>query len=454
MAICLRSVRITFVLLVCFSVPALAFVEEMHEDMKENLPAEKQDEESSPSIEGSVETAGNVYATYNRYRNSSKLQYRVFENVTFDATFDQNWFFRFNSRIIYQTQKGGATGNWVFNFFYGYLDFSGEKIGFQLGRIMDFNNLVYLCFDGLNLESTIGIGDHRLSLDLYGGFIVRDDYLEEYRNPWVLRSFNGTDYRNIFIRQRMGDYIAGFKAEFFAKNAGIFGVEYQLVFNRNAIAEHYASLNFDTMFSKVFKLYGYGTLDLVELRPSNTLFGVQVDPLDLLSLVFEHEYYRPVFIKNSYFWTYFEPFGNQEASATLVIFVSKLLTIDIKYGAVIYDGEPNIGNDVSCNLEHRDFFGFGVRIGAEMIVGPEGNLITCQTMIKRRISVFDFLAGGGGEFYNEKSLAAGLSAGYFATLGVDVEIVKSLVLSAAGSLAGNKDYRYDVRGNISLKYLL
>jgi len=449
----MRLYLIVIVLLFGYSVPAITRAEEVHADAQENLPAEKQNEESQASIEGSVETAGNVYTAYNRYRNGTKVQYRVYENVSFDATFDQNWFFRFNSRFIYQTREGGATGNWAFNFYYGYLDFSGEKIGFQIGRIMDFNNLVYLCFDGLNLESTIKIGDHRLSLDLYGGFIVRDDYLDEYRNPWVLRSFNSTDYRNMFIRQRIGDYAAGCKAEFFAPKAGIFGVEYQLIFNRNAIAEHYASLNFDTMFSRVFKLYGYGTLDLVELRPSNTLFGVQIDPVDLLSLVVEHEYYRPVFIKDSYFWTYFEPFGNQEASATLIFFVTKSLSIDIKYGAVLYDGEPNIGNDVSCSLEHRDFFRFGVRIGAEMIIGPEGNIITCQAMIKRRIFVFDFLAGGGGEFYNEKSLTGGLSAGYFATLGVDVEIIKSLVLSVAGSLAGNKDYRYDTRGNISLKYL-
>jgi hypothetical protein len=408
---------------------------------------------SAPSIEGSVETTGNVYTSHDQYYNRTKIQYRAYENVAFDATFNENWSFRFNSRAVYQTQKAGSTGNWIFNFFYGYLDFNSDLFSMQLGRIMDFNNLVYVYFDGLNLESKIKISEHKLTLDLYTGYIVKDDYLEEYRNPWILRSFNSTDYRNMFIIQRKGDYIVGLKAELFAKNAGVFGLEYQLIFNHSAMAEHYVSLNFETMFSKVFKLYGYGTLDLIELLPSNTLAAMQINPVDLLSIVIEHEYYRPVFIKNTYFWVYFKPYGNQDVNAKLIFLVSKLLTIDLKYGVIMYDATSAVGNEVSANLEHRDLGKFGLKINTDLIIGPEGNLITTQALIKRRILFIDLLAGGGIEFYNDKSITSGLSTGYFATLGADIQIIKSLILSATGEFSSNKEYRYNVRGNLSLKYI-
>lgn len=410
-------------------------------------------EESKASIEGSLETTGNFYSSHNEYYNRTRTEYRVYENVAFDATFNENWFFRFNSRAAYQTQKGGSGGNWLFNFFYGYLDFESDKFAMQLGRIMDFDNLVYLYFDGINLEGKIPIGEHRLTLDVYGGFVVKDDYVEEYHNPWMLRTFNSIDYRNIFISQRSGDYVAGCKLELLASAAGIFGAEYQLIFNGGRLAEQYVSLNFETLFSKKFKLNGYGTLDLVEKLPSNTLLAMQIIPLDLLTIVFEHEYYRPVFIKNSYFWVYFEPYGNQQATARLIFLISKLLTFDVKYGAIMYDSTPKVGNEISLNLEHRDIAKFGLRVNAEMIIGPEGNLITVQAMVKRKIFVFDLLAGGGVQFYNDESVTKGLSPGYFATIGADISIIKSLVLSATGDFSGNEDYRYNVRGNLSLKYL-
>ena len=407
---------------------------------------------AEPSIEGSLETTGNVYTSHDRYYNRTKIQYRAYENVAFDATFNENWFFRFNARGVYQTQKAGTIGNWILNFFYGYLDYDSDYFSLQLGRIMDFNNLVYVYFDGMNLEGKIKAGEHKITLDLYGGYIVKDDYLEEYRYPWALRSFNSTDVRNMFIRQRKGDYVAGFKAELFAKNAGVFGFDYQLILNRSALAEHYVSLNFETMFSKIFKLYGYGTLDLVELLPSNTLAAIQINPIELLSIVIEHEYYRPVFIKNSYFWIYFKPYGNQDVNAKFIFLISKLLTIDLAYGVILYEATPIPGNEISVNLEHRDIGKFGLKVKADLIIGPEGNLITVQALLKRRILFFDLLAGGGVEFYNDTSITSGLATGYFATLGADIEIIKSLILSATGEFSSNRDYRYNVRGNVSLKY--
>jgi hypothetical protein len=407
----------------------------------------------APSIEGSIETGGNAYSSHNQYYNRTKTEYRVYENLAFDAVFNDAWSFHFNSRAAYQTQRSGSTGNWLLNFFYGYLDFSSENFDLKLGRIMDLNNLIYLYFDGVNLESKTKISDYRLTIDLYGGFIVRDDYVEEYRNPWLLYSPSSTDYRSIFISQRRGDYVGGIKAELMAKKVGIFGLEYQIVFNKAALAEHYVSVNVETMFSKIVKIYGYGTFDIVEKLPSNTLAAIQINPIDLLQIVVEHEYYRPVFLKDSYFWEYFKPFGNQEASARLIFFISKQITLDAKYGLLIYQSNGDFGNDASIGLEHRDIKQFALKLNARMILGPEGNLITAQLMLKRHVYMFDFLVGGGAEFYNEKSITKGLSPGYFATVGADARILRSLILSATGEYSSNRDYRYNVRGNLSLKYL-
>ncbi len=454
----MRLFRIAAVALAVAVIPFTARgADEAPKDAKEAPAAEekKEDakEESKASIEGSLETTGNFYTSHNEYYNRTRTEYRVYENIAFDAAFNENWSFHFNSRAAYQTQKGGSQGNWLFNFFYGYLDFESEKFNAQLGRIMDFENLVYLYFDGLNLEARIPAGEHKVTLNLYGGFVVKDDYVEEYRNPWSLRTYNSTDYRNLFLTQRRGDYVAGFKAEVMAKDIGIFGAEYQILFNGGRLAEHYASINFETMFSKKVRLYGYGTLDLVELLPANTLAAIQVYPSEKLTIVVEHEYYRPVFIKDSYFRTYFEPYGNQQASLRFVVMPSKLLSIDLKYGAILYDAAKEVGNEVSVALEHRDIRKFGLRLSAEAILGPEGNLITVQAMVKRRVLVFDLMAGGGAQFYNDTSIARAMSPGYFATIGSDITIIKSLVLSATGEFSSNEDYPYLFRGNLSLKYL-
>jgi hypothetical protein len=408
---------------------------------------------AGPAIEGSLDTVANVYSSHDQYYNRTRTECRAYENAAFDATFNDNWAFRFNSRFLYETQKRDASGNWIFNFFYGYLDFSSDKFKMQLGRIMDFNNLVFLYFDGINLEGIIKIAEHKLTLDVYGGFIVKDDYLDDYRNPWMLRSFNSTDYRNIFISQRIGDYVTGFKAEFLANKIGIFGVEYQLIFNHNVLAEHYASINFETSFSKKFKLYGYGTLDLVELLPANTLLAMQIDPVKKVSIVIEHEYYRPVFLKDSYFWIYFKPYGNQDVCARVIYMPSDKLSLDFKYALILYNTNESIGNELSFRLEHRNLAGFGLKCSADFILGPEGNLITIQAMIKRPINMIELLAGAGVEFYNDRGVGKGMDHGYFATLGTDIKIARPVVLSATGEFASNKDYAYNIRANVSLKYL-
>jgi hypothetical protein len=119
----------------------------------------------------------------------------------------------------------------------------------------------------------------------------------------------------------------------------------------------------------------------------------------------------------------------------------------------MYEAVSAVGNELSASLEHRDIWKFGMKLNMDLIAGPEGNLITLQMVLKRRILFFDLLAGGGVEFYNDKGLTSGLDRGYFATLGADLEIVKPVILSATGEFSSNKEYRYNFRGNASLKYL-
>ncbi len=406
-----------------------------------------------PKIEGTLETAGYLYSPrpYNLF-GFTATQFRIYENVSFDAVFNDSWNFRFNSRFGYQSQKREAPDNWLLNFYYGYLEYDSDRFNFQLGRIMDFTNLVYLYFDGARAEGKVKTGETMITLGAYGGVIVRDDYLEEYGNPYVLRTFNSADYRSLFIRQRMGDYVAGASISVHAPKAGIFGADYQVVFNRNALAEHYASLNFETAFSKKVRLYGYGTLDLVAILPSNTLAAVQVDPVDAFSLIVAHEYYRPVFLKNTFFWSYFDPYGNQEVSATFIFPISKPLVVDAGYGVIMYDSTSEVGHELSARIEHRNISRFGIRAETAFITGPEGNLVTLQIMVRRRVLMLNLMAGGGIEFYNDGKLTDGYSRGYFATLGTDIEIIKQVILSLNGECSGNRKTRYDLRGTFSLKY--
>jgi hypothetical protein len=408
---------------------------------------------AEPTIEGTLETGGYVYTPrpYD-FAGTGATQYRIYENVSFDATFNADWSFHFNTRVGYQSQRRESQDGVILNFYYGYVEYSSDRLDFQFGRIVDFTNLVYLYFDGAKLEGKMKAGDNRINLGCYGGVIVRDDYLEEYGNPYVLRTFNSTDYRSLFISQRLGDYVAGATLSVYAPKAVIFGADYQIVFNRNALAEHYASLNIETAFSKKVKLYGYGTLDLVQLLPSNTLAAIQIDPVDTFSLIVAHEYYRPVFLKHSYFWTYFAPFGNQDVSATFIFPITKTLTLDARYGAIFYDSTSEAGQELNAAIEQRNINRFGVKAEAGFITGPEGNLVTLQMMLKRRVLMVGLVAGGGIEFYNDSKLTDGYSRGYFATLGADIEIVKQVILALSGECSGNQDTRYDVRGTFSLKY--
>src|SRR4030042_1588853 len=154
---------------------------------------------AAPTIEGSLETGGYVYSPQQYGFAGTGTEYRIYENVAFDAAFNDNWSFHFDSRAGYQSQKREAPDHWILNLYYSYLEYRSDSFGFQFGRIMDFNNLIYLYFDGCLLTNTITISGSKLILDLYGGVIVKDDYLKEYRNDLSFRPFSSVDYRNLFI---------------------------------------------------------------------------------------------------------------------------------------------------------------------------------------------------------------------------------------------------------------
>jgi hypothetical protein len=57
----------------------------------------------------------------------------------------------------------------------------------------------------------------------------------------IQSDYTSTEFRQLYSDQRIGDYICGFKANFFFDKIGIFGCQYQAVFNENSLAEHYAT---------------------------------------------------------------------------------------------------------------------------------------------------------------------------------------------------------------------
>ena len=107
---------------------------------------------------------------------------------------------------------------------------------------------------------------------------------------------------------------------------------------------------------------------------------------------------------------------------------------------------------MNARIEHRNVKRFGIRAETTFITGPEGNLVTLQMMVRRRVLMLGLMAGGGIEFYNDAKLTDGYSRGYFATLGADIEILKQVILSLNGECSGNRETRYDLRGTFSLKY--
>ncbi len=406
---------------------------------------------SFPKISGFSDTSFYIYGTENEDLSGTETYYRGHESIVLDIDFSQKLSFHTNNRVTYRSNTYEDEEQVDLNLFYGYIDYqASDKLGLQCGRIMDVSNLSYTYYDGGNIEYRMNVSKNRFTLDVYGGLIVNDDYLEDENYPY---GFNSFDYRNFLIEQRTGDYLGGTKVNLFSRGIGIFTLNYQMLYNEGALAEQYASFDFDTLFSRRVKFYGYGTYDLIEPSPANMLAAAQVNPLDSLSLIMEYEYIRPVYIKDSYFWSYFEPYGSQEVSALIIYSITPAMILDLKYGRIFYEADGKQGDEVSGSFEHRELFGFGVKLTGEYITGPEGERALAQIVLKRKISLLNILAGGGTIFYYEDELASSYSQAYFALLGADMNILTRLLLSATGEYYNNPKYAYDVRGLISAKYL-
>lgn len=433
---------------------------------------------SLPNINGSLDTTVYIYSSENEDFTGTETKSKISETLFLNADLYKNLSFHTNNRFNYWTAENDNPDRYEINLYYGYVDYAPlENFNTQLGRIMDLNSLMYSIYDGANFEFLFNIFDTKLTLDIYGGLVVNDDYLEN-DDPYGNNSF---DYRNIFnfdkvsnyrdllMKERKGDYICGTKADFLLKNIGIFAVEYQSTYNQYDLAEQYVSLDFDTLFSKKIVLYGYGVIDLIDKKPSNTLAAAQYNYSDFLSVILEHEYFRPVYIKDSYFWSYFEPYGYQQASGTFIFNISKLLKVDIKYGKIIYDAESKTGDEYSANITHRNIYGFTVNLNGDYYTGPEGDQILSEATLNKRISIFDLFAGGGIIYYSDKNLSHTLDTdyfsknyreiknsfndGYYGSLEAEMNILKNLIFSATGEYYNNPKYYYDLRGILSLKYI-
>jgi hypothetical protein len=404
---------------------------------------------SYPKVSGLLDTTVYTYSTENEELSGTESSYRIHEGVILDIDFSERFSFHTNNRITYRTNELEDSEQLDLNLYYGYLDCQMGTTTMQVGRIMDVNNLIFTCYDGARVQHGFTLSKHRFTVDLYGGLMVNDDYLEDEKYPY---GFNSFDYRNLFIEQRQGDYIGGAKANVLARGIGIFSIDYQMIYNDSALAEQYVSCDFDTLFSKRIKFYGYGTFDLIEPSPSNTMVASRIQVVESLSVILEHEYYRPVYIKDSYFWSYFKPYGSQEVSALLIYAITPAMIADVRYGKILYDGDDETGDEISGSFEHRGFFDFSMKVTTEYITGPEGDRLTAQIFLKRRIFKLDALAGGGVVYYSEDELDS-FSTAYFAILGADMKALENVMLSATGEYYNNPNYTYDLRGLFSVKYI-
>ncbi len=412
---------------------------------------------SKPSFNGMFDLSEYVYSTVTEDRKSTETNYRPYGSLLLDIQFNDKFSFHTNDRIVYRGLEIEKDGNedpekLDLNAYYGYFNYKlNQKINIQLGRIMDINNLVYSYYDGLNVRFTADMGNKKFWTNVYGGLLVNDNYLDDEE---TIYGFNSFDVRNFYIEQRTGDYISGAKVNFLLKKVFVFSIDYQMTMNESSLAEQYVSLDFDTFFSERIKLYGFGSFDVIEKKPSTTLAGIRVSPFKLISLSVEHEYYRPVFIKDSFWWLYYEPLGHQSINGILLFFFSPIVTLETKYSRLIYEGEDEQGDEVSVTLEDRSILGFGISLTGEYLKGPEGEKRTGIGSIKRRFFNFvDISAGGGMVQFTEDPESSELSSGYVARGALGIRILNRLIISADAEYFNNPKYLYDIRTLISVKYI-
>ncbi len=415
---------------------------------------------SKPKISGSVDTSAYTYSTVKEDFSGTDTNYKLYESILLDVKFNDKLSIHTSDRIAYRGLEIEKDANedpekLDLNIYYGYVNYKlNNKLNFQVGRIMGINNLVYTYFDGLNVNFRTMVKENKLTFDLYGGLLINDDYLEDEKDPDNINGFNSFDVRNFYIEQRVGDYIAGVKTNLYAKKIGMFSLDYQMTMNESKVAEQYVSIDFDTTFSKKIKAYGFGSFDLIEKTPSNTLAGVRGMFIKWISFAVEHEYYRPVFIKDSFFWKYFEPLGHQAINGIVMFFFSPIMTLDLKYSRLIYDSENGQGNEADATFEIRDILGFGIMVNGNYLSGPEGDKMTGIGIVKRRFfNLIDISGGGGVVYFEEDTVTGTMAKAYVARAGLGLRLFNKLIISGDFEYFNNPKYLYDIRSLISVKYI-
>ncbi|MDH5716598.1 MAG: hypothetical protein OEZ22_03055 [Spirochaetia bacterium] len=398
-------------------------------------------------------------------KTKSKLSARVDQNIFLDFgnRAVDGMSFHTNNRVSYTTEKNGEIDQFYYEMFYTYFDRKDGKLHWQAGRIFNVNSFSMNNYDGFNISYNI-IDD--LTLGVFAGFIVKDDYVESLDKE---QRFNSFDYRNFFIDERGGDIIEGFRANYASKVFGTYQLEYQASQNFYRLVEHYVSIDADTpLFYNIFQFYGYGLFDLEAGLPAGAIAGFNIMPLDYLYFDLEYEYYRPVFLSDS-FWALFETFSSHEGRLKTTGKINSYFYVSLAYGALIFPkpdqkkstGEQHtitqeaesMGHSVELSVKHYNFYKFGFNFLTEYLKSPLGDNLKTMFEVNRDFNYVKIILGGGAIFYQaEYNDPIFSKKGFFGTLGAERTFFKSLNLNGYMEFYNNFKYDFDLRGIVSITY--
>ncbi|MES0489425.1 MAG: hypothetical protein ABUK01_05490 [Leptospirales bacterium] len=357
--------------------------------------------------------------------------------------------FNVNTRISYQTYSFEGMDPLDVQLFYGYFEYQfTDNFGMRIGRLIDFQNLGLTYFDGASFEFKIPKAN--LDFHIYGGYILNDDYILKEAE---ISSLSSLDYRNMVLPQREGDYIEGVDVSYKLPKVAILNLEWQARQNNAAMAEHYLSADLETVtYLKILKTYAYGVFDLIDLMPAQTLEGFQISVTESLHLFLEHEYFRPVFLQDSY-WSMFPPLANNEVRAKLLYLLSKYFSVEAGYGGIFYAPEKSeIGHSVFLSLIHNRLAGFKVRLDTEYITGPLDNRFRNMLLLTKDLKFLFLILGGGLEYYNVDEYHTGYKTAYFLSGGGEIRFSKKFDTTLLVEYYSNPRYVYNVKGLIKGRY--
>ncbi|MDH5719205.1 MAG: hypothetical protein OEZ13_01160 [Spirochaetia bacterium] len=357
--------------------------------------------------------------------------------------------FHTNNKISYRTEKNGMLEQFYYNLYYAYFDRKEDKLHWQAGRIFSINSFSLTHYDGLNIEYEIL---KNLTIGAYGGFIVHDDYIENVEEK---KRYNSFDYRTIFLDERGGDNIEGARVSYIDSEYGGYQLDYQIVQDSGKIAEHYISSNIDTtVFLNMFQFYSYVLFDFEEMLPASALSGLKILPENYLVFILEHEYYRPVFLSDSFWAKTFDPYDTNEGRFKTVTMIDDYFNISLSYGAIFYQVEKKKpAHSVQLLLNHYNLSKFNLKFLTEYVNSVLGDQLKSQFQLMRDFDYVIASFGGGMIFYQEDIDKKPLSSkGFFLDLGLKRKLYKVVELSLFAEAYNNFKYDFDLRGIFAVKY--